>query len=242
MWIIACLRTHSEVRSCSSIILPKSVLSVGNRWAMWWMDSSIPYSSNYRGDAIWATSIGKVNILIVSTHLFGSCQKYPCACMYKPTLLLLYGKAINCNYWIDDPSHPLKEVAILILQQWLCSEDISGQFFWSNHNSWATFYCSAAGPHAIINGKDVVNFASANYLGLTAHEKLLVRKSVLLNFIFPFMIMFFLRLENEWPSFLLKKKNSSGVKYLGLGKIWCWFLWSSWVLWNNWWDSISTVI
>ncbi|KAG6746759.1 hypothetical protein POTOM_049124 [Populus tomentosa] len=32
---------------------------------------------------------------------------------------------------------------------------------------------SAAGPHAIINGKDVVNFASANYLGLTAHEKLL---------------------------------------------------------------------
>jgi hypothetical protein len=223
MWIIVCLRTHSEVWSCSSIILPKSVLSVGNRWAMWWMDSRIPYSSNYRGDAIWATSIGKVNILIVSTHLFGSCQKYPCACMYKPTLLLLYGKAINCSYWIDDPSHPLKEVAILILQQWLCSEDISGWFFWSNHNSWATFYCSAAGPHAIINGKDVVNFASANYLGLTAHEKLLVRKSVLLNFIFPFMIMIFLRLENEWPSFLLKKKNipqessTSALEKYGVG-------------------------
>ncbi|KAJ4976377.1 hypothetical protein NE237_001483 [Protea cynaroides] len=31
---------------------------------------------------------------------------------------------------------------------------------------------SAAGPHAIINGKDVVNFASANYLGLIGHEKL----------------------------------------------------------------------
>ncbi|KAJ6340444.1 hypothetical protein OIU77_008244 [Salix suchowensis] len=32
---------------------------------------------------------------------------------------------------------------------------------------------SAAGPHAIINGKYVVNFASANYLGLIGHEKLL---------------------------------------------------------------------
>ncbi|KAK9111398.1 hypothetical protein Scep_018917 [Stephania cephalantha] len=32
---------------------------------------------------------------------------------------------------------------------------------------------SAAGPHAVINGKDTVNFASANYLGLIGHEKLL---------------------------------------------------------------------
>lgn len=32
---------------------------------------------------------------------------------------------------------------------------------------------SAAGPHAIINGKEVVNFAAANYLGLIGHEKLL---------------------------------------------------------------------
>ncbi|XP_057541329.1 long chain base biosynthesis protein 1-like isoform X1 [Amaranthus tricolor] len=32
---------------------------------------------------------------------------------------------------------------------------------------------SAAGPHAIINGKEVVNFASANYLGLVGHKKLL---------------------------------------------------------------------
>ncbi|KAH9601984.1 hypothetical protein KSS87_016420 [Heliosperma pusillum] len=31
---------------------------------------------------------------------------------------------------------------------------------------------SAAGPHTIINGKDVLNFASANYLGLIGHEKL----------------------------------------------------------------------
>ncbi|XP_076910012.1 long chain base biosynthesis protein 1-like [Bidens hawaiensis] len=31
---------------------------------------------------------------------------------------------------------------------------------------------SAAGPHTIINGKEVVNFTSANYLGLMGHEKL----------------------------------------------------------------------
>lgn len=32
---------------------------------------------------------------------------------------------------------------------------------------------SAAGPHTIVNGKDVVNFSSANYLGLVGHQKLL---------------------------------------------------------------------
>ncbi|XP_054798683.1 long chain base biosynthesis protein 1-like [Prosopis cineraria] len=32
---------------------------------------------------------------------------------------------------------------------------------------------SAAGPHAIINGREIINFASANYLGLIGHEKLL---------------------------------------------------------------------
>ncbi|CAH1432824.1 unnamed protein product [Lactuca virosa] len=32
---------------------------------------------------------------------------------------------------------------------------------------------SAAGPHTIIDGRKVINFASANYLGLMGHEKLL---------------------------------------------------------------------
>ncbi|KAK7321675.1 hypothetical protein VNO77_32538 [Canavalia gladiata] len=32
---------------------------------------------------------------------------------------------------------------------------------------------SAAGPHTIVNGKEVVNFASANYLGFVGHQKLL---------------------------------------------------------------------
>ncbi|EPS69942.1 hypothetical protein M569_04819, partial [Genlisea aurea] len=31
---------------------------------------------------------------------------------------------------------------------------------------------SAAGPHAVVDGVDVVNFTSANYLGLLGHEKL----------------------------------------------------------------------
>lgn len=35
-------------------------------------------------------------------------------------------------------------------------------------------FFSAAGPHTIINGKEVVNFSSANYLGLIGHKKLLV--------------------------------------------------------------------
>ena len=34
---------------------------------------------------------------------------------------------------------------------------------------------SAAGPHTIVDGKEVVNFASANYLGLIGNEKIIVR-------------------------------------------------------------------
>ena len=37
---------------------------------------------------------------------------------------------------------------------------------------------SAAGPHTIVDGKEVVNFASANYLGLIGNEKIIVRKSI----------------------------------------------------------------
>lgn len=33
---------------------------------------------------------------------------------------------------------------------------------------------SAAGPHTTIDGKEVVNFASANYLGLIGNEKFLI--------------------------------------------------------------------
>ncbi|KAG8641501.1 hypothetical protein MANES_13G154966v8 [Manihot esculenta] len=37
----------------------------------------------------------------------------------------------------------------------------------------------ASGPHTVINGKEVVNFSSSNYLGLIAHEKLLSCTSAL---------------------------------------------------------------
>lgn len=40
---------------------------------------------------------------------------------------------------------------------------------------------SAAGPHTIVNGKDIVNFTSANYLGLLGSQELLVRFSLLFS-------------------------------------------------------------
>lgn len=36
------------------------LMSVGNRWALWWMGSRISYSPYYRRDEIWVTSFGKV--------------------------------------------------------------------------------------------------------------------------------------------------------------------------------------
>jgi hypothetical protein len=47
-----------------------------------------------------------------------------------------------------------------------------------------SFYlkCSAAGPHAIVDGKEVVNFASANYLGLIGNDNITVRRK---TFIMP---------------------------------------------------------
>jgi len=34
--------------------------------------------------------------------------------------------------------------------------------------------CSAAGPHTVVNGKDIINLSSANYLGLIGHPKIKV--------------------------------------------------------------------
>ena len=143
---------------------------------MWWMGSWIPYSSYYRGDAIWATSIGKVSILLLSLHIclilvksipVFSCIIIPSLCCIEKQLLSVIELMASCI--------PSKKLLL-----WCSNYDFSlktSEWF-STVISWATFYCSAAGPHTIISGKDVVNFASANYLGLTGHEKQIVRKSV----------------------------------------------------------------
>ncbi|KAL0726128.1 LOW QUALITY PROTEIN: hypothetical protein Bca4012_022221 [Brassica carinata] len=57
---------------------------------------------------------------------------------------------------------------------------------------------SAAGPHTTFDGKDVVNFASANYLGLIGHEKLLISKGMSLAS------------DPESPIVFLKLEKSSG--------------------------------
>jgi serine palmitoyltransferase len=50
------------------------------------------------------------------------------------------------------------------------------------------FLCSAAGPHTTIDGKEVVNFASANYLGLIGNEKITVRENCNFDSIFDNLI------------------------------------------------------
>ncbi|EEE50683.1 hypothetical protein OsJ_30932 [Oryza sativa Japonica Group] len=41
---------------------------------------------------------------------------------------------------------------------------------------------SAAGPHTTVDGKEVVNFASANYLGLIGNEKIILSRSTVVYF------------------------------------------------------------
>ncbi|KDP45822.1 hypothetical protein JCGZ_17429 [Jatropha curcas] len=73
---------------------------------------------------------------------------------YKPPKRPLTKKEIDelCNEWVPEPLIPA------------ISEEMQ-------HEPPALE--SAAGPHTKINGKEVVNFASANYLGLIGHEKLI---------------------------------------------------------------------
>ncbi|KAF1886485.1 hypothetical protein Lal_00045718 [Lupinus albus] len=90
-----------------------------------------------------------VEVLLLVVILFLLSQK-----SYKPPKRPLTNKEIDelCDEWIPEPLIPS------------LNEEMHYE---------PPVLESAAGPHAIINGKEVVNFASANYLGLIGHQKLL---------------------------------------------------------------------
>ncbi|KAG6585678.1 Long chain base biosynthesis protein 1, partial [Cucurbita argyrosperma subsp. sororia] len=73
---------------------------------------------------------------------------------YKPPKRPLTKKEIDelCDEWVPEPLIPL------LTEEMLYEPPVLE---------------SSAGPHTIIKGKEVVNFSSADYLGLIGHEKLL---------------------------------------------------------------------
>ncbi|XP_077234031.1 long-chain base1 [Tasmannia lanceolata] len=90
-----------------------------------------------------------VEALLVAVILFLLFQK-----SYKPPKRPLTEKEIDdlCEEWVPESLHPPitegMEFEPPILE-------------------------SAAGPHTVVSGKEVVNFTSANYLGLIGHEKII---------------------------------------------------------------------
>ncbi|KAB2060221.1 hypothetical protein E1A91_A10G002400v1 [Gossypium mustelinum] len=90
-----------------------------------------------------------VEVLLLVVILFLLSQK-----SYKPPKRPLTKKEIDelCDEWVPESLIPP------ITQEMLSEPPVLE---------------SAAGPHTIIDGKEVVNFASANYLGFVGHDKLL---------------------------------------------------------------------
>ena len=87
------------------------------------------------------------------------------------------------------------------------------------------FLYSAAGPHTIVDGKEVVNFASANYLGLIGNEKIIVRDKPIASHCFNNCIFLGISKRSGWLLGFLRCFTR---------EIRCWVLWSMWLLWNNW--------
>ncbi|BAT82635.1 hypothetical protein LR48_Vigan07g268900 [Vigna angularis] len=90
-----------------------------------------------------------IEVLLLVVILFLLSQK-----SYKPPKRPLTNKEIDelCDEWVPEPLIPSLNKELLYEPPVLES---------------------AAGPHTIIKGKEVVNFASANYLGFIGHPKLL---------------------------------------------------------------------
>ncbi|KAJ3684969.1 hypothetical protein LUZ61_014133 [Rhynchospora tenuis] len=88
-----------------------------------------------------------VEVLLVVVILFQLTRK-----SYKPPKKPLTEKEIDelCDDWVPEPLTPQITEEMMVEPPTLES---------------------AAGPHAIVDGKEVVNFASANYLGLIGNEK-----------------------------------------------------------------------
>ncbi|KAK1273044.1 Long chain base biosynthesis protein 1b [Acorus gramineus] len=92
-----------------------------------------------------------IEVLLVVVILFQLSRK-----SYKPPKKPLTEKEVDelCDEWVPESLHPpiTKEM----------EEQIQ-----------TPVLESAAGPHTVIDGREVVNFASANYLGLIGHEKII---------------------------------------------------------------------
>ncbi|XP_010934071.1 long chain base biosynthesis protein 1b [Elaeis guineensis] len=90
-----------------------------------------------------------IEVLLIVVILFQLTRK-----SYKPPKKPLTEKEIDelCEEWVPESLHPP------ITEEMLAQPPTLE---------------SAAGPHSIIDGKEVVNFASANYLGLVGNEKII---------------------------------------------------------------------
>lgn len=115
-----------------------------------WVSSA--FDAPFARAIVFGVNIGGhlfVEVVLLVVILFLLSQK-----SYKPPKRPLTEKEIDelCNDWVPETLIPP------LTEDMQCEPPVLE---------------SAAGPHTVIAGKDVVNFASANYLGLVGHEKLL---------------------------------------------------------------------
>jgi hypothetical protein len=77
--------------------------------------------------------------------------------------------------------------------------DIAYRLYSSGSTLTLLLIYSAAEPHTVVDGKQVVNFASANYLGLIGNKKIIVRyKPIISNYSTTFI---FLDIQTKYVDF-----------------------------------------